>query len=60
MLCYVMLCHRVHTVMKSHGKSWNLKIHFPGLEKSWILGKMAKVMEKSWNLIFFGTRFRAV
>ena len=21
---------------------------FPGLEKSWILGKMAEVMEKSW------------
>ena len=25
---------RVHTVMKSHEKSWNLKMHFPGLEKS--------------------------
>ena len=30
-------------------KSWNLKMHFPGLEKSWILGKMVEVMEKSWN-----------
>ena len=38
---------RVHTVMKSHEKSWNLKMHFPGLEKSWNLGKMIKVMEKS-------------
>ena len=51
---------RVHTVMKSHEKSWNLKIHFPGLEKSWILGKMAEVMEKSWNFIFLVQRFRAV
>ena len=30
---------RVHTVMKSHEKSWNFKMHFPGLEKSWNLGK---------------------
>ena len=30
-----------------HEKSWNLKMHFPGLEKSWNLGKMTKVMEKS-------------
>ena len=22
-----------------HEKSWNLKMHFPGLEKPWILGK---------------------
>ena len=35
-----------------HGKSWNLKIHFPGLEKSWILGKMAEVMEKLRNFVF--------
>ena len=34
-------------VMKSHEKSWNLKMHFPGLEKSRVLGKMAEVMEKS-------------
>ena len=26
---------------------------FPGLEKSWILGKMAEFMEKSWDLIFW-------
>ena len=34
-------------VQGSHGleKSWSLTIHFPGLEKSWILGKMAEVME---------------
>ena len=51
---------RVHTVMKSHEKSWNLKMHFPGLEKSWILGKMAEVMEKSWNFISLVQRFRAV
>ena len=24
----------------------------PGLEKSWNLMKMAKIMEKSWNFIF--------
>ena len=51
---------RVHTVMKSHEKSWNLKMHFPGLEKSWILGKMAEIMEKSWNFISLVQRFRAV
>ena len=28
-------------------------MHFPGLEKSWNLGKMAKVMEKSRELIFW-------
>ena len=40
--------------MKSHGKSWNLKIHLiPGLEKSWILGKMVEVMEKSRNFIYW-------
>ena len=43
---------RVHTVMKSHEKPWNLKKHFPGVEKSQILGKLATVMEKSWNFIF--------
>ena len=36
---------RVHMIMKSHEKSWNLRKHFPDLEKSWILGKMAEVME---------------
>ena len=51
---------RVHTVMKSHEKSWNLKMHFPGLEKSWILGKIAEVMEKSWNFISLVQKFRAV
>ena len=51
----------VHTVMpKSHEKSWNLKMHFPGMEKSWILGKMAEVMQKSWNFIFLVQIFRAV
>ena len=39
-----------------HEKSWNLKMHFPGLEKSWNLGKMDEVMEKSWNFIFFGPK----
>ena len=33
-------------------KSWNLKMHFPGLESSWVLGKMAKVMENLSNFIF--------
>ena len=28
-------------------------MHFPGLEKSWILGKMVEVMEKSWNFCFW-------
>ena len=32
-------------------------MHFPGLEKSWILGKMAKVMEKSSNYIFWPKDF---
>ena len=27
-------------------------MHFPGLEKSWVFGKMAKVMEKLWNSYF--------
>ena len=39
-----------------HEKSWNLKMHFPGLEKSWILGKIAEVMEKSWNFISLGPK----
>ena len=51
---------RVHTVMKSHEKLWNLKMHFPGLKKSWILGKMAEVMEKLWNFISLVQRFCAV
>ena len=29
-----------------HETSCNLKIHFPGLEKSWILRKMVKVMNR--------------
>ena len=57
---WLLLLFRVHTVMKSHEKSWNLKMHFPGLEKSWNLGKMAEVMEKSWNFIFFVQRCHAV
>ena len=36
-----------------HEKSWNLKMHFPGLKKSWILGKMAEVLEKSWNFFIW-------
>ena len=28
-------------------------MHFPGLEKSWMLGKMAVVMEESCNFIFW-------
>ena len=42
-------------VMKSHGI--NLKVHFPGLEKSRIFRKLAKVMEKSWNFIFRSKHF---
>ena len=38
---------------ENHKKSWNLKMHFPGLEKSWMLGKMAVVMEESCNFIFW-------
>ena len=56
----MLLLFRVHTVMKSHEKSWNLKMHFPDLEKPWISGKMAEVMEKSWNFIFLIKRFRVV
>ena len=32
-------------------------MHLPGLEKSWILGKMAEVMEKLWNFIFWSNYF---
>ena len=32
-------------------------MHFPGLEKSWILGKLADVMETSWNFIFWSKYF---
>ena len=32
-------------------------MHFPGLEKSWILGKISEVMEKSWNFIFWSKYF---
>ena len=32
-------------------------MYFPGMEKSWILGKMAEVMEKSWNFIFWSKDF---
>ena len=43
-----------------HEKSGNLKMHFPGREKSWILGKMAEVMEKSWKSIYLDQVYRAV
>ena len=36
---------RVPTVIKSHVKSWKMKIGFPGLEKSWKRDKWGKVME---------------
>ena len=32
-------------------------MHFPGLEKLWILGEMADVMEKSWNFVFWSNYF---
>ena len=32
-------------------------MHFPGLEKSWILEKVGDVMEKSWNFIFWSKYF---
>ena len=45
-LCFVKQYNlRAHTVMKSREKSWSFKMHFPGPEKSWILGKMAELME---------------
>ena len=45
-LCFVKQYNlRAHTVMKSREKSWSFKMHFLGPEKSWILGKMAELME---------------
>ena len=43
----VLLDAKVRILQGSYGheKSWNLQIYFPGLEKSWVLGKIAKVME---------------
>ena len=41
----------------SHEKSLNLKIRLPDVEKLWILGKMAEVMEKSWNFISLSKYF---
>ena len=38
----------------------NLKMHFTGIEKSWSLGRMAEVMERSWNSIFLVQVFPAV
>ena len=39
--------------LESRETSWNLKMHFPSLKKSWILGKMAEVVEKqSWLVEF--------
>ena len=40
-----------------HEKSWNLKMHFRGLEKSWISGKMAEVMESHGILFFWSKDF---
>ena len=37
-------------------KSWNLKMHSPGLEKSWILGKMLEVTE-SQGISIFGSKY---
>ena len=37
-----------------HENSLNLKMHFPGVKKSWVLGKMAK----SWKN--HGNSFRVV
>ena len=38
-------------VMKSHEKSWNLKMHFQGLEKSWIFIFLSKyfVLFENWK-----------
>ena len=40
-------------VMKSHEKTWNLKIHFPVLDKSWILGENGRshdvVVFENWK-----------
>ena len=44
-------------VMKSREKSWNLKMYFAGLEKSWIFWKMTQVMERSWNFSFLSKDF---
>ena len=41
----------------SHEKSWDLKIRLPDVEKLWIFGKMAEVMEKSWNFISLSKYF---
>ena len=32
-------------------------MYFPGLKKSWILGKMTEITEKSWNFIFWSKYF---
>ena len=40
---------------RGHEKSWNLKMNFPGLEKSWILGKMTGVMQKGMDFHFCGS-----
>ena len=56
--------HRVHTVIKSDTPRKVVKfeklMHFPRLEKSWILGKMTEFVEKSWNFIFLVQIFLAV
>ena len=51
---------RVHTVMRSHEKLWNLNCIFQAWKSPWIFGKMAEVIEKSWNFIFLVPRFCAV
>ena len=41
-------------------KSWNLKVHFPGLEKSWILGGNGRSHGKGTEFHFLVQIFRAV
>ena len=42
-----MICHGSY----GYEKAWILKIYFLGLEKSWTLGKIAEVVERSLNFI---------
>ena len=35
-------------------------MHFPSMEKYWILGKMVEAMKKSWDFIFLVHIFHAV
>ena len=43
-------------VMKSHEKTWNLKIHFPVLDKSWILGENGRSHGKAMEFHIFGPK----